>query len=127
MILRRPGRWAALWALAVLVLTLMPASDVPRIGWAERLAVDKLVHAFLFGVQVILLALAFSGRPAWRRRAHPYLLALLAAVAFGALVEILQELMGLGRHADVLDLLADAAGAVAGLTFLHWRGAGAAR
>lgn len=119
--------WAVLWALAVLVLTLMPASDVPRIGWAERLAVDKLVHVVLFGVQGILLALVFSGRRGWRYMAHPYLLALLAAIAFGALVEVLQELMGLGRHADVLDLLADAAGALAGLAFLRWRQAAAVR
>lgn len=116
---RRAPLWAAIWAAGVLVITLMPVGDVPRLSWAEQLRVDKFVHAFLFGVQGVLLglALASSGR-AWRSPSHPLLLGLVLTVLFGALVEVLQELMAWGRHGDPLDLLADTLGAVAGFFFL---------
>ena len=37
------------------------------------------------------------------------------AIAIGGLIEVLQELMRLGRSMDMLDLLADAAGVVVAL------------
>ncbi len=122
MALRRTGLWAAVWAVGILVLTLMPASDVPDLGWAARLHADKLVHAFLFGVQGVLLGITLAGRRRWRSYYHPWIIAVLVAVLFGAAVEGLQEWMGLGRHAEFADLLADAAGAVVGFFAYHvWR------
>ncbi len=121
MIIRRAAPLALLWALGIIVLTLMPSSDVPRWPWAAQVHLDKFVHAFLFGVQGVLLGLAFANRRTWRSLAHPFLLALLIAILFGAVIELLQENMDIGRHGDVWDLLADGAGALLGYSFLRWR------
>ncbi len=117
---RHAARWAVLWALLILVLTLMPVSDVPRWTWADEIFLDKFVHAFLFGMQCVLLGLALaSGRPQQPRQAY-FAWAMLAAVGYGALIELVQQAMGQGRHGDVLDLLADVAGALTGYAVLGW-------
>ena len=79
------------------------------------------MHAFLFGVQGVLLGLALANKRTWRSPAQPFLWALLIAILFGALIEVLQENMDIGRHGDVWDLVADGAGALLGYSFLRWR------
>lgn len=115
---RRAWLWAGSWAAFILVLTLMPVSDVPELSWADQLRLDKFVHAFLFGVQGVLLGWALAGSGQWRSSTRPLIWAFVVAVLFGALVEVLQELMQLGRHGDPLDLLADGLGALGGFFFL---------
>ena len=93
-------------ALAVAVLVSLavlfaPASDVPT----APAGVDKVVHLSLF------LALALTGRWAGcRRQVTAVLLLLYAAVS-----ELLQGTDLVGRDAEVLDWVADAAGVLAGL------------
>ncbi len=118
---RSPVLWAALWALGILVLTLMPASDVPAWPWAERVQLDKWVHAFLFGVQGVLLGLALIRMRPSGNRTGLLVLATLLAIAYGGLIEVLQSLLGDGRTGDVMDLLADAAGALLGLALVRRR------
>ncbi|MBS1546195.1 MAG: VanZ family protein [Bacteroidetes bacterium] len=115
---RSPVLWAVLWALGILVLTLMPAGDVPAWPWAERVQLDKWVHAFLFGVQGVLLAAAFLQMRPGSHRIGLLVMATVLAIAYGGAVEVLQSLMGDGRQGDVLDLLADAAGALLGLLWM---------
>lgn len=112
---------AVLWAVAVLVLTLMPSRDVPAWPWAEKVQLDKFVHAFLFGMQSLLLGVALAGMGTWRSRISPLAVAAVVAIAYGGMIELLQEGMGAGRHGDVLDLLADGAGALIGYGLLRWR------
>lgn len=116
---RRAATWAWLWALATLWVTLMPASEVPKLSWAATIHLDKIVHAVLFGVQGLLLALALSLRQGRMGPRGALWAAWGGAVLLGAAVEVLQEWMQLGRHGDVVDLLADAAGAAAGIFLLH--------
>lgn len=111
--MRRSGLHAAAWALLILVLTLMPPPEVPGHGWLGRYHADKLVHAILFGVQVVLLARAMAP---WKNTL-PW--ALLMAIAYSALTELLQGLMVTGREADPWDLLADAAGAILAAVWWH--------
>ncbi|MBX2983938.1 MAG: VanZ family protein [Flavobacteriales bacterium] len=120
MIIRRAALLALLWALAILVLTLMPSSGVPRWPWAAQIHLDKLVHAFLFGVQGVLLGLALANWRTWSSPAHPFLLALMIAILYGAVIELLQEGIGAGRHGDIWDLAADGVGALLGYGFLRW-------
>lgn len=99
---------AVLWAVVILVLTLMPGSDVPAWPWAETVHFDKLVHAGLFGVQAILLGLALRSTVNVKTA---FLVALLVAIVYGGAIELLQGAMHMGRDADIFDLLADAVGA----------------
>ena len=92
------------FAVAVLVslaVLFAPASDVP----SSPPGVDKVVHLSLF------LALALTGRWAGcRRQVTAVLLLLYAAVS-----ELLQGTDLVGRDAEVLDWVADAAGVLTGL------------
>lgn len=89
-------------ALAIAVVCLAPSSNLPGVGIS-----DKLQHALAFA----LLAFWFGSIVV--RRDLPW--AGLALVLFGGLIEIAQALLGWGRTAEWLDLLADAAGVLAGL------------
>ena len=94
-----------LWALIILWLSL--TSSPPQLpgvlGW------DKLLHAGAYGLLSILLAQAFLCPPFFMNK--PWWPAAIAAVFYGALLEILQLLSQTGRTAEWLDLFADAIGA----------------
>lgn len=108
---RRALIWSLLWALIILVLTLMPGEDVPDLGWAELLNLDKPVHAVLFGIQTWLLGVALSGATRWGKPwRRPALTAAGISLVYGGLTELLQGTMMLGRTADPFDLLADGVG-----------------
>lgn len=115
--MRSGGWWAAVvWGLLILALTLLPVEAVPGSGLLGRYHLDKVAHAFLFGVFLILLvrALRGAGRP------NTMLVAVVVTVLYGALTEFLQEWMGAGRHGDPLDLLADIIGILLAAAWLRW-------
>ena len=94
-----------LWALIILWLSLTSSPpELPGVlGW------DKLLHAGAYGLLSILLAQAFLCPPFSMNK--PWWSAAIAAVVYGALLEILQLLSQTGRTAEWLDLFADAIGA----------------
>jgi VanZ family protein len=88
--------------LAIIVTSLLPSSSLPSVQvW------DKFEHA----VAYFVLAAWFGGivRPDRYRRLA------LALLALGIAVEVSQQAMGLGRTADLRDVLANAIGIVLGL------------
>jgi len=109
--LHRSLRYGRAWfafgmliALAITVSCLLPARDLPQIGFALS---DKVEHGIAFFVLTFWFAGVLTRRD--------FLFLALALVAFGGGIEITQGLMGLGREADLKDLLADAAGVLSGL------------
>lgn len=99
----------ALVIVAILYLTLFPhpvGSDSVQLFEGA----DKVIHAIMFGALCGTVIFDF-----WRIH-RPLSLSyaiLVAAVvsSFGALIEMLQDAMDLGRSGDIYDLIADAAGA----------------
>lgn len=74
---------------------------------------DKVVHAIMFGFLTLVALLETMKRRGW----SPLPLPLIGAISFasaiiGIVIEIVQRAMGLGREFEVLDIMADAAGAV---------------
>jgi aminopeptidase YwaD len=103
---RLAGPLTLLWVAVMLVLTLTPAKEMPHTPDWKLLSFDTAAHA---GVFAVLAGLAWLwARPRLR---HPASLVLLACVGFGALIEVLQYFMQLGRHAEWTDLLSDTIGA----------------
>ena len=109
---RLPGPLTLLWATVMLVLTLTPAKEMPRTPAWELLSFDTAAHAGVFAVLAGLAGLWARQHPRLR---HPASLVLLGCVGFGALIEVLQYAMQLGRHAEWSDLLSDSIGAAVGL------------
>lgn len=112
-------RWSlsAVCTALICYLTLVPKplpdNDIPF--WEHT---DKLVHAIMFGAMYTCLALDI-----WRGCVRPpmraaWLLAL-GVTCFGAIIEVAQQAMGLGRGGDVVDLAADAVGTVTALFMIQ--------
>ena len=90
-------------AAVVLFAALAPRTEqVPLTGW------DKANHVVAFAVLAVQAGLGWPGRLG---------IACMALVAYGGGIEILQSLTST-RTADWLDLLADAAGVLAGAGLL---------
>jgi hypothetical protein len=108
-----PGlRYGRLWVflgmlllVGILVGSLLPGQAVPALGMS-----DKIKHFLAFA----LLAFWFGSIVV--RGDLPWVA--VAAVALGGLIELLQLVMGLGRDAEWLDLLADTIGVAVGLALV---------
>lgn len=97
---------------AIAWLTLAPQplgdTDLPLFPGA-----DKVAHALMFGGLTFCILLDFRRRDEWRPLSYKAAAAaVFAAVMLGALTEILQDAMHLGRGGDILDLAADTAGSI---------------
>ena len=121
-IVQRSMRPALAWALLIAFLCLTPGKALPAWEWADLLRVDKVVHMGMFGVLTVLVARGLRGRPT-NEFPLPKLLLIagVVSVLYGASMEALQEIPGLNRRGDVIDLIANTAGAVAGAFWLRWR------
>jgi VanZ family protein len=108
-------RLAIVWALLIAALCLTPGKALPQWEWADLLSVDKLVHMLMFGVLTYLSARGLRDRAAnaWGN-GRILLIAGALSFGYGALMEVLQGIPGLGRHGDLLDLTANTIGAVVG-------------
>jgi sugar phosphate permease len=110
--LRYAGLWrilSALLLLAVLAGTLLPAyvfeSKTEALNWLEN--ADKWLHGLTF----VFLSIWFAGL--WERRAYWHVA--VGLMLFGFVVEGCQLLVGY-RTADWLDIAANTAGIIVGLT-----------
>lgn len=102
---RHRARLAARVAFVVLLLATLVSFLTPADDLADPGVDDKVAHAVTFAV------MALAGRVAgWGPRT---LLAGLAAYAVAT--EVLQHVLPIGRHGDVLDVVADLVGVLLGL------------
>lgn len=100
--------------------SLASPSRIPRVIVFEHL--DKVVHFVMYFGFCIMLIYAID-----RRKYHDsgktinnlpfvlYLMVLLAALTWGFAMELLQQYMSMGRQYSMYDMIANAAGALAGL------------
>lgn len=104
------------WTAVVLVLTLTPAQDMPKLPPWKLISFDTAAHAFVFVVLAVLTIFSVRRQRAWPPlQRWGYLVVLLGCVALGLLIEVLQMTMNLGRHGEWSDGISDALGVVVGL------------
>ncbi|TGD81512.1 VanZ family protein [Hymenobacter wooponensis] len=108
------------WAALVLVLTLTPSEEMPKTPDWQLLSFDTAAHAGVFTVLAVLAYFSAGRQESWLAlRRHALGLVLLACIAFGAIIEILQMTMKLGRHGEWSDLISDTIGAGIGLGLMY--------
>lgn len=119
--LRLLSQWWPSMVTAALILWLTltsdPVPDVQIPSWLGKHA-DKIVHAIMFGGLTGALIFDYKRRnPGAPHHTGTVFLIMLgvAIVFFGCIDEWLQDIMGLGRTADLYDVGADIAGIVCGL------------
>jgi VanZ family protein len=109
--LLRPWPSLLAWTLLIFVASTVPHPQPPEGGLAVDLPIplDKIAHGFAYAVLGALVVRAVWPRPA---RARLIVAGLLGAVAYGALLEGWQYLIG--GDAELGDMAADAVGAAIG-------------
>ena len=102
-------RWLLLiaWGVTILWLSVVPSPPVIHSGF---LGWDKFQHAAAYGVFTLFAGWAFACLAVDVR--HRWMRAVVIAVVFGALMEVVQGLFTTTRTAELGDLLADLVGAV---------------
>lgn len=105
------NRHGLVWALFILLLTGFPGTDIPKVWWLELLSVDKLVHLSVFFVQTLLFIRGFAQQNfiALLSR-HHRLFAATIAMAYGGILELLQDAVFIERSADLYDFITNNAG-----------------
>jgi len=106
----------ALWCAIIFIQSCFATPDAfPEFPYS-----DKIAHIGVYALLSILFCRAFYTIEIWQGRgAIPFVTAVVATVLYGALDEWHQSFVA-ARSADLLDLLADFAGAMAGAA-LYWK------
>ncbi|WKZ65931.1 MAG: VanZ family protein [Flavobacteriales bacterium] len=100
----------------------MPGRALPAWHWADLLSVDKAVHAGLFAVLAVLVLLGLRAHAGGAPLSVPAILwAVATCIAYGGLLELMQQLPALGRRGDLNDLLANTAGCGLGWLWDRYR------
>lgn len=103
--------------ILILVLILMPASDIPSVGIP---GIDKLVHCGMFG----FLTLCYYGEYYYKHKNKPRALYAMGSVAMYAALTELMQLYVPGRACDFIDWLADCTGIILAVicfgAFIKW-------
>lgn len=100
-----------IWAVVIFVLCALPSEDIPD-PHLDIPHLDKVVHFGMFFILALLLCneLQYQTRFTWRKI---YITTVCIAFIYGGVIELLQQYF-FNRSGDVLDLLADVLGAIAG-------------
>lgn len=100
---------STLWTIFMLLIFLMPSDSIAK---APSLPfISEFVHIIMFAIFYWLLIYDHlkSKNNSSPERKH-LIIACIAGVSFGILIEILQEITGLGRKAEGRDIIYDTAG-----------------
>ena len=103
----------------IMVASLMPGGSFPRVSWSDMISLDKWVHFIIYFV------LSFVWRMEWNRVPTRFstlgtsLMVLLLAGMYGSTLEVFQWLMNEDRYFEVLDIIANIIGSMAGLLTFH--------
>ena len=107
-----------IWLLFVLILIWIPGKDLPHSEFLFEINFDKLVHAGIFGLLGILFCWPVYNTNITRNKKIIYfIIVALLTSAFGYATELIQKYWAQGRSYDLMDWLADSAGALGAYIF----------
>ena len=109
---------AIVLALVIFILSSIPDLPSPKL---EIKFHDKIAHFFIYAILGLLISRAFLNQhrfPRWRK-SHT-LIALILGVLYGISDEY-HQLYVPGRSADVLDVVADSLGVIAGVIIFRFK------
>lgn len=104
-------KYALLWALFILFACGANPGTLAQLKLEDLFGYDKPIHAFLFGMQAWLgiKATLANSKTSTQKVITQWCL---AAAAYGALIELMQKFVFVGRSYDYFDMLANTLGCV---------------
>ena len=106
---------AITWTIIIFVLCCTPGRFIPTTNWLELLSFDKFVHASIFFVLTCLWLL--FGFKTNKLSASSVIFIIIACVAYGGFLEVMQATVFSQRSGDWLDFIANTFGCLMGLWF----------
>jgi len=105
------------WTVFIMVLFLIPSQDIP--GSREIPHLDKVVHMVFFMIFTILIMRDMLKIKRLKLSSVAYfLVTFLVVLSLAIMVELLQDVMKLGREGDIVDIIYDLLGFFLGMLFL---------
>lgn len=105
-----------LWAILIFILCVLPGSAIPHYNWTDLLSIDKFIHAFIFIVLTLLLIRGFNRQTRFSfLKDHTLSIILLFSIAYGGLLELMQNYWLAERTGSWFDLIANATGSISGV------------
>ncbi len=95
-----------LWAVVILVLTLIPGNNIP----VARAGTDKIVHFFIFAVLMYFMLRGFKKQSQFPYLAEHFIrTSFIICILYGCMIEIIQIFIPL-RSFDLFDIAANSIG-----------------
>jgi VanZ family protein len=107
---------AAIWAFLILILSILPGKTLPEtpIGY-----LDKAIHFFAYFLFSLLLVRGFNRSFSGPLPLKYILFILILTLGYGILMELIQFVVP-GREPSALDVAANTAGVLFGITIRKW-------
>lgn len=100
------------WMILCTILLVLPGSTFPKEDWLSKIWFDKWVHIGLFSIMVVLWC-----RGLQKASKKQYFFIPAAALAYGIIMEFIQQHFVVNRSFDPGDIVADAIGCIIGYWF----------
>jgi VanZ family protein len=111
--------FAILWMVLILFLTLLPGNQLPKVNIESLLSIDKLAHAFVFSVLVLLLIVGFTKQHQFPKlRFNAIVYSFVTAALLGVTIEVLQIFIT-ERGFEVYDIIANTTGCGIGIVMFY--------
>lgn len=109
--------FSALWMIIIIILSLMPVSNMNMPNIIRIPHLDKLAHIFMYFVFTLLLIFGFRTYSRGEFKKIYYLISFILAIVLGGLTEIAQGIYfsSFSRQKDLMDFLANTTGVLIAL------------
>lgn len=106
---------AIFWTIFIIVVSGLSKGTISSFNLDDLLSMDKLAHAFVYGMYVVLWGLA--ERRDVKLSVTGWIF--LTSVALGLLMEVLQATIFVGRYFEYYDIIANISGSIIGLILFN--------
>ena len=112
--------WGFGWAIIILLLSIIPGKDLPPVLLFGNIPFDAVVHGFMYFILTVLFSVGFTKQYAIKKlRYHPARWAIVIALSYGIIIEVIQLSLVPDRNFELSDILSNFAGSVVGLIGFH--------
>ena len=111
---------AIVWGIFILIMSSLPGDDIPKSFILNIPFADKFIHFFLYFLLVILILFGFLRKSKNTITISKFLFVFFISLLYGILMEVLQCFVFIMRSADLVDVVANAAGSFIGLFTFYY-------